>query len=67
MIKKNEKMKQENDLLLTICKKEPKHVQLIHDLLALQKTKTLMIKKRGFQTDIENLIEQFINKSKQLD
>jgi len=64
MLKQKEKSKQEIDLLRKSCKKEPKHVELIQDLLAVQKTKTLMIKKRGFQADIENLIEKYIKDSK---
>lgn len=61
MSKQEEKFKQEVDLLKKTCKKEPKDVELIQDLLALQKTKTLMIRKRGLQADIENRLDQFID------
>jgi DNA sulfur modification protein DndC len=54
MSKQEEKYKQEADLLKKSCKQEPKDVELIQDLLALQKTKTLMIRKRGLQSDIDN-------------
>ncbi len=64
MTKQEEKLKQENELLLTSCKNNDKHVELIQDLLALQKTKTLMIRKRGLQADIENRLNQFIQDSK---
>jgi DNA sulfur modification protein DndC len=37
---------------------------LIQDLLALQKTKTLMIRKRGLQSDIDNRLNQFIEELK---
>jgi DNA sulfur modification protein DndC len=60
MTKQEEKFKQEADLLKKSCKQEPKDVELIQDLLALQKTKTLMIRKRGLQSDIENRLDQFI-------
>jgi DNA sulfur modification protein DndC len=67
MSKQEEKVKQESDLLRLSCKEEPKDVELIQDLLALQKTKTLMIRKRGLQADIENRIDQFIEKNKNKD
>lgn len=60
MSKQEEKYKQEADLLKKSCKQEPKDVGLIQDLLALQKTKTLMIRKRGLQSDIDNRLNQFI-------
>jgi DNA sulfur modification protein DndC len=60
MSKQQEKFDQESELLKQSCLKEPKDVELIQDLLALQKTKTLMIRKRGLQSDIENRIEQYI-------
>jgi len=47
-------------LLRKSCKQEPKDVELIHNLLALQKTKTLMMRKRGLLDDIERRIEQEI-------
>lgn len=64
MNKLEEKFKQEEELLKKSCKQEPKDVELIQDLLALQKTKTLMIRKRGLQADIENRIEQYIDELK---
>jgi len=64
MSKQEEKHKQEADLLKKSCKQEPKDVELIQDLLALQKTKTLMIRKRGLQSDIDNRLNQFIEELK---
>lgn len=64
MSKQEEKYKQEADLLKKSCKQEPKDVELIQDLLALQKTKTLMIRKRGLQQDIDNRLNQFIEELK---
>ena len=60
MSKQEEKQKQESELLRKSCKQEPKDVDLIQDLLALQKTKTLMMRKRGLLDDIERRIEQEI-------
>jgi DNA sulfur modification protein DndC len=64
MGKQEEKYKQESDLLKKSCKQEPKDVELIQDLLALQKTKTLMIRKRGLQSDIDNRLDQYIKELK---
>ena len=64
MGKQEEKLKQETELLKKACKQEPKDVQLIQELLALQKTKTLMIRKRGLQSDIDNRLNQFIDELK---
>jgi len=63
MSKQEEKFKQESELLKKSCKQEPKDVELIQDLLALQKTKTLMLRKRGLQSDIENRLNQFIEET----
>lgn len=65
MSKQQEKFNQEAELLKKSCMQEPKDVGLIQDLLALQKTKTLMIRKRGLQSDIENRLEQFISELKE--
>lgn len=61
MSKQEEKQLQEAELLKKSCIQEPKDVELIQDLLALQKTKTLMIRKRGLQSDIDNRLNQFID------
>jgi len=67
MSKQEEKHKQEADLLKKSCKQEPKDVELIQDLLALQKTKTLMIRKRGLQSDIDNRLNQYIEELNKLE
>lgn len=64
MSKQEEKFKEETELLRKSCKQEPNDVELIQDLLALQKTKTLMIRKRGLQADLENRIEQYLKDTK---
>jgi DNA sulfur modification protein DndC len=67
MSKQEEKQKQEAELLKKSCKIEPRDVEFIMDGLALQKTKTLMIKKRGLQADIENRLDQYIEDIKNID
>src|SRR5690606_3391037 len=64
MSKQQEKFKQESDLLKQSCNNDSKDVDLIQDLLALQKTKTLMIRKRGLQADIESRLDQFLEAEK---
>lgn len=64
MSKQEEKLKEESALLRKSCVDEPKDFEILQDLLALQKTKTLMIKKRGLQADIENRLDQYIDSSK---
>lgn len=66
MSKQEEKFKQEAELLKKSCNQEPKDVELIQDLLALQKTKTLMIRKRGLQADIENRLDKFIKERRKV-
>ncbi|WP_297090320.1 DNA phosphorothioation system sulfurtransferase DndC [uncultured Draconibacterium sp.] len=57
---KAERQEKENQLLLDACKNDDSDFNLIQDLLQLQKSKTLMIRKRGLQADIENRLERFI-------
>ena len=66
MSKQLEKQKQESDLLSKCCKQEPKDVELIHDLLALQKTKTLMMRKRGLLDDFNRRIDLEMENDKQI-
>lgn len=60
MSEQNERIRKEESLLKKSCGKNKKDFTLIQDLLKLQKTKTLMVKKRGLQNDIENRIETFL-------
>jgi len=66
MSKQEEKIKQESELLRESCTEDSKDVELIQDLLALQKTKILMIRKRGLQADIERRIDFEIENHKQI-
>ena len=62
MKNKTERLEKENKLLQEACNGNNQEFKLIQDLLQLQKSKTLMIKKRGLQNDIENRIEQHVKK-----
>jgi len=55
-----EKLRKEEELLKKACNGNEGDFALIQDLLKLQKTKTLMIRKRGLQDDIKNIIEQHL-------
>lgn len=57
---KVERLEKENKLLLDACNNDENDFSLIQDLLQLQKSKTLMIRKRGLQSDIENRLDRFI-------
>ncbi len=59
MSKQDEKNQQEDELLKKTCKDEAEY-NLLQDLLKLHKTKTLMLKKRGLQNDIEQRITNFV-------
>lgn len=40
--------------------KDSSHYRLIQELLALQKNKTLLMKKYGLQTDLDNRLATFV-------
>lgn len=61
MSKQEEKQREEEELLAKSCQEEPKDLKFIMDGLALQKTKTLLMRKRGLQTDLENRLDQLIS------
>jgi DNA sulfur modification protein DndC len=52
---------QEKKLLKEVCNNHPGEYKLINELLSLQKSKTLLMNKRGLQTDLENRLQEFIN------
>jgi DNA sulfur modification protein DndC len=64
MSKNDEKIKQEMELLKKSCQEEPRDLEIIQNLMSLQKTKTLMIRKRGLQADIENILERYVKELK---
>ena len=51
-------------LLLEKSCRDKCHYQLIKELLALQKTKSLMMRKYGLQNDIETRLERYIKEAK---
>ena len=53
----------ENEILAISCKDKPEHIDLINDLLNVQKTKILMRRKAGLSDDLEKQLESFINKT----
>lgn len=64
MKKPTEKIEKEKQLLKNATHKNPKHFQLIEELLILQKNKSLLTRKHGLLDDIENRIEEFIKAEK---
>lgn len=56
----NELIKKEEELLLSACNNDKKQFNLIQDLLKLEKSKTIMMKKRGLIEDIEKRYKQYI-------
>ena len=63
MSKHEEKFRQEEELLREVFVDED-DFDFIQKSLNVLKTKTLLVKKRGLSTDIENLVEEAINKKK---
>ncbi len=63
MKKIDEKFQKEHELLKSVCTEDLNYYKLISELLTIQKTKSLMLRRRGLQNDIENRIEEFIKAS----
>jgi DNA sulfur modification protein DndC len=53
--------KKETEILKATCKKNPEHIELINNLLNVQKTKILLKSKVGLSADIEKQLERHIN------
>lgn len=51
----------ERQMLKEVCEQNPKDFELVNELLALQKTKTILMNNRGLQNDIENRLEKFVS------
>lgn len=60
MSKQEEKLREEEELLAKSCNEEPRDLKFIMEALALQKTKTLLMRKRGLQADLENRLDLLI-------
>lgn len=50
-------------LLEKACQENPVHYKLIQELLALQKSKVLLMRKYGLSTDMETRLVSFIKKN----
>jgi DNA sulfur modification protein DndC len=59
----NDQIPLDERILLEKSCKEESHYQLIQELLALQKSKNLMMRKYGLQNDIEHQLELFLEKN----
>lgn len=60
---KDEKIQKEIDLLKTVCDDESSDLELIQELLIMQKNKALLNRKRGLKDDMERVIEKYINQA----
>ncbi|MBW2938233.1 DNA phosphorothioation system sulfurtransferase DndC [Aureisphaera sp. CAU 1614] len=56
----NELIQKEEELLLSACGQNEKQFSLIQDLLKLEKSKTIMMRRRGLLEDIEKRYKQYI-------
>jgi DNA sulfur modification protein DndC len=62
MTQYNEIIEQEENLLLSSCDGDKKQYTLIQNLLSLEKSKSLLMRRRGLIEDIENCYKQYIGK-----
>lgn len=60
----NDKIKFEADLMREVCQENAEEGELIEQLLMLQKSKSLMQRRRGLGSEIEARLEQFVRKDK---
>ncbi len=56
------KNKLEADLMKEVCEANMEEGELIEQLLMLQKSKSLMQRRRGLKSEIESRIEEFVKK-----
>ena len=64
-MEENEKNKLEAELMREVCKNNPDEGELIEQLLLLQKSKSLMQRRRGLKNEIELRLKKFLNSKKQ--
>lgn len=62
--KKNNTNKLEADLMKEICIESHEEGELIEQLLLLQKSKSLMQRRRGLKNEIENRLKEFVKTRK---
>ncbi len=63
-MEENTKNKLEAELMREICKNNPEEGELIEQLLLLQKSKSLMQRRRGLKNEIELRLKEFLNSKK---
>lgn len=64
-MEENVKNKLEADLMKEICLENPEEGELIEQLLLLQRSKSLMQRRRGLKNEIESRLKEFVNNKKQ--
>lgn len=64
-MEENEKNKLEAELMREVCKNNSDEGELIEQLLLLQKSKSLMQRRRGLKNEIELRLKEFLNSKKQ--
>lgn len=64
MDNEKQKNKLEADLMRKVCEDNIEEGELIEQLLLLQKSKSLMQRRRGLKSEIESRLEEFVNKKK---
>lgn len=64
IMEENVKNKLEADLMREVCVNNPEEGELIEQLLLLQKSKSLMQRRRGLKNEIESRLKDFINSKK---
>ena len=64
MSKQTDKIREEEEWLREICQDDPDHFDLIQQTVKIVKTKSLMQRRRGLQADVENLLDNYIEKQK---
>lgn len=64
MDNEKQKNKLEADLMRKVCEDNVEEGELIEQLLLLQKSKSLMQRRRGLKSEIETRLEEFVNKKK---
>ncbi|MFD2586067.1 DNA phosphorothioation system sulfurtransferase DndC [Croceitalea marina] len=60
----NDQVIREKQMLKEACQNDNEDFQLINELLALQKSKTILMKNYGLQNDLENHLEKVVKNSK---
>lgn len=56
----DEKLIREKEILKDVCKDNPEDYTLLTELLAIQKSKIILMNNRGLQNDIENRLNKFL-------